>query len=86
MLQVALDMIGKRGIMRPGVQRERRIKYAKDILQKELLPHIGIGPRCETKKVGHLWAGTHAEARPLPSLIAGVGGRPFLLGTWCTAL
>ena len=51
-LQVALDMIGKRGIMRPGIQRDQRIQYAQDILQKELLPHIGIGPRGQVKKVG----------------------------------
>eukprot|EP00045_Choanoeca_perplexa_P014129 m.164424 g.164424 ORF g.164424 m.164424 type:complete len:1200 (+) comp16578_c0_seq1:206-3805(+) len=47
---VALDMIGKRGIMRPGIQRDQRIQYAEDILQKELLPHIGIGPRGQVKK------------------------------------
>jgi DNA-directed RNA polymerase II subunit RPB2 len=47
--QVALDYIGKRGST-VGVTREKRIKYAKEILQKEMLPHVGIGEFCETKK------------------------------------
>jgi DNA-directed RNA polymerase II subunit RPB2 len=47
---VALDYIGKRGST-VGVTRERRIQYAREILQKEMLPHIGIGDGCETKKV-----------------------------------
>ena len=46
---VALNFIGVRGA-KPGVTREKRIKYAKDILQKELLPHVGISSFCETKK------------------------------------
>uniref|UniRef100_A0A0C9RVV7 DNA-directed RNA polymerase subunit beta n=1 Tax=Wollemia nobilis TaxID=56998 RepID=A0A0C9RVV7_9CONI len=47
--QVALDYIGKRG-QTLGVTKEKRIKYAKDILQKEMLPHVGIGEHSETKK------------------------------------
>ncbi|GLJ37518.1 hypothetical protein SUGI_0762380 [Cryptomeria japonica] len=47
--QVALDYIGKRGST-VGVTREKRIKYAKDILQKEMLPHVGVGEHSETKK------------------------------------
>ncbi|CAI5462463.1 unnamed protein product [Closterium sp. Yama58-4] len=47
--QVALDYIGKRGVP-VGAPRERRIKYAKDILQREFLPHVGVGEFCETKK------------------------------------
>eukprot|EP00850_Spirogloea_muscicola_P001602 SM000006S19367 [mRNA] locus=s6:367911:375533:- [translate_table: standard] len=47
--QVALDYIGKRGST-VGVTKEKRIKYAKEILQKELLPHVGVGEFCETKK------------------------------------
>jgi DNA-directed RNA polymerase II subunit RPB2 len=46
---VALDYIGKRGAT-VGVTREKRIKYAKEILQKEMLPHVGVGEFCETKK------------------------------------
>lgn len=30
--------------------REQRIRYAKEILQKEMLPHVGISEHCETKK------------------------------------
>lgn len=47
--QVALDYIGKRGATL-GVSREKRIKYAREILQKEMLPHIGVGEFCETQK------------------------------------
>ncbi|KAK4538670.1 hypothetical protein CDCA_CDCA19G4695 [Cyanidium caldarium] len=39
---VALDFIGKRGNA-VGVTRERRIRYAREVLQLEYLPHIGIG-------------------------------------------
>ena len=46
---VALDYIGTRGAT-PGVSREKRIQYAQDILQKEMLPHIGIGEESMTKK------------------------------------
>mmetsp|Transcript_7174 Transcript_7174/g.15859 ORF Transcript_7174/g.15859 Transcript_7174/m.15859 type:complete len:1170 (-) Transcript_7174:18-3527(-) len=46
---VALDFIGKRGSTQ-GVTRERRIEYARQILQKELLPHAGVAQYCETKK------------------------------------
>ncbi len=47
--QVALDYIGKRGSV-PGVTRERRIQYAREILQRELLPHVAVGEFSETKK------------------------------------
>ncbi|XP_008666284.1 DNA-directed RNA polymerase II subunit RPB2-like [Zea mays] len=43
---VALDYIGKHGAT-VGVTREKRIKYAKEILQKEMLR---VGELCETKK------------------------------------
>jgi DNA-directed RNA polymerase II subunit RPB2 len=46
---VALNFIGTRGA-KAGVTREKRIKYAREILQKELLPHVGISAFCETKK------------------------------------
>ena len=46
---VALNFIGTRGA-KPGVTRDRRIKYAREILQKEVLPHVGISAFCETKK------------------------------------
>uniref|UniRef100_T1K9Y6 DNA-directed RNA polymerase subunit beta n=2 Tax=Tetranychus urticae TaxID=32264 RepID=T1K9Y6_TETUR len=50
---VALNFIGVRGA-RPGVTKEKRIKYAKEILQKEMLPHVGISDYCETKKAYYL--------------------------------
>ncbi|XP_078490646.1 DNA-directed RNA polymerase II subunit RPB2 [Ciona intestinalis] len=46
---VALNFIGSRGA-KPGVTKEKRIKYAREILQKEMLPHVGISDFCETKK------------------------------------
>ncbi|CAG7898071.1 unnamed protein product [Brassica rapa] len=47
--QVALDYIGKRGAP-VGTPKEKRIKYAKDILRKEMLPHEGVGESCESHK------------------------------------
>jgi DNA-directed RNA polymerase II subunit RPB2 len=32
------------------ITREKRIKYSKEILQKEMLPHVGVGEFCQTKK------------------------------------
>nr|XP_053656108.1 DNA-directed RNA polymerase II subunit RPB2-like [Cherax quadricarinatus] len=46
---VALNFIGARGA-RPGVTKEKRVKYAREILQKEMLPHVGVSDFCETKK------------------------------------
>lgn len=50
---VALNFIGIRGA-KPGVTRDRRIKYAREILQKEMLPHVGVSDFCETKKAYYL--------------------------------
>jgi DNA-directed RNA polymerase II subunit RPB2 len=33
-----------------GVTRAKRIEYAKEIIQKELLPHVGLGEYTETRK------------------------------------
>eukprot|EP01105_Mastigella_eilhardi_P008945 TRINITY_DN2141_c2_g1_i2.p1 TRINITY_DN2141_c2_g1~~TRINITY_DN2141_c2_g1_i2.p1 ORF type:complete len:1262 (-),score=328.38 TRINITY_DN2141_c2_g1_i2:112-3750(-) len=46
---VALDFIGKRGST-VGVLQEKRIRYAREVLQKELLPHIGVAEHSETRK------------------------------------
>jgi len=46
---VALNFIGSRGA-KPGVTKEKRIKYAREILQKETLPHVGVSDFCETRK------------------------------------
>ncbi|CAN8008979.1 DNA-directed RNA polymerase II subunit RPB2 [Ixodes scapularis] len=50
---VALNFIGARGA-HPGVTKERRIKYSREILQKEMLPHVGVSDFCETKKAYYL--------------------------------
>ncbi|CRG94359.1 DNA-directed RNA polymerase II subunit RPB2, putative [Plasmodium gallinaceum] len=46
---VCLDYIGKRGPT-VGASREKRILYAKELLRKEVLPHMGTGPGVESKK------------------------------------
>ncbi|XP_065317316.1 DNA-directed RNA polymerase II subunit RPB2-like isoform X2 [Gordionus sp. m RMFG-2023] len=51
---VALNFIGSRGAAKPGVTRAKRIKYAKEILQREMLPHVGVSDFSETKKAYYL--------------------------------
>jgi len=46
---LALDFIGKRGAAE-NVGRAQRIRYARDVLQKEMLPHVGVEAHNETKK------------------------------------
>ena len=46
---VALDFIGRRGT-NPGSDKLTRIQWAKDILKKEFLAHIGVEGFVETKK------------------------------------
>jgi DNA-directed RNA polymerase II subunit RPB2 len=46
---VAKDFIGKRGNT-TGAVKEKRIEFCEEILQKELLPHVGIGELCFDKK------------------------------------
>jgi DNA-directed RNA polymerase II subunit RPB2 len=48
--EIALDFIGKRGNGNTGQNRANRIRAAKDLLQKELLPHISQTEGCETRK------------------------------------
>ena len=47
--KTAMDYIVRRAT-RPGVRKDERLRYMRDLLQKELLPHVGISPGCETKK------------------------------------
>lgn len=46
---IALDFIAKRGAT-VAVTRDKRIQYAKQLLQLELLPHISTEPESELKK------------------------------------
>ncbi|KAF7683634.1 DNA-directed RNA polymerase II subunit RPB2 [Astathelohania contejeani] len=55
---VALDYIGKRGAP-VGSSRDKRINFAKEVLQRELLPHVGTKQFCETKKAYFLGYMTH---------------------------
>ncbi|CAJ0745456.1 1243_t:CDS:10 [Entrophospora sp. SA101] len=43
------DWIGRRGTA-GNLSRDKRIKYAKEILQKELLPHVSTDYGCEKRK------------------------------------
>lgn len=45
----ALNFIGSR-VVRPGVTREERIEYAREMLRKELLPHVSVSDFYEMKK------------------------------------
>eukprot|EP00747_Dinoflagellata_sp_TGD_P165070 gnl/TRDRNA2_/TRDRNA2_185877_c0_seq1.p1 gnl/TRDRNA2_/TRDRNA2_185877_c0~~gnl/TRDRNA2_/TRDRNA2_185877_c0_seq1.p1 ORF type:complete len:1182 (-),score=253.27 gnl/TRDRNA2_/TRDRNA2_185877_c0_seq1:85-3630(-) len=47
--EMALDFIAKRGPT-VGATRDVRLQYARELLQKELLPHIGKAPYCEPRK------------------------------------
>lgn len=42
-------MIGKRGTT-TGLTKDRRLRYAQEILQKEMLPHISMAEGSESKK------------------------------------
>ncbi|GAA5941678.1 DNA-directed RNA polymerase II core subunit RPB2 [Sporobolomyces koalae] len=46
---VALDFIGRRGTV-TALSRDRRINYASEILQKEMLPHVSMAQGQNTKK------------------------------------
>ena len=46
--ELALDFIGRRGAQQGT--KERRIRYAREIMQKELLPHISQEEGSETRK------------------------------------
>ena len=47
--EVALDFIGRRGSAE-GVSKNKRIQYTKEILQREMLPHVSTMPGNESKK------------------------------------
>ena len=47
--ETALDYIAKRGPT-TGATREARIQYAKELLVRELLPHVGTQQYCEARK------------------------------------
>ncbi|KAI8471554.1 MAG: RNA polymerase II second largest subunit [Monoraphidium minutum] len=51
--ELALDYIGKRS-NQVGVPRAQRMMYAREILVKELLPHVGQAPYCENKKAYYI--------------------------------
>jgi len=44
-----LDFIGNRGTT-TGLNREHRLRYAQEILQKEMLPHVSMAEGSESKK------------------------------------
>lgn len=48
--EVALDFIAKRGSSQSTLNHDRRVRYAREIMQKELLPHISQEEGRETRK------------------------------------
>ncbi|CAD7936998.1 unnamed protein product [Amoebophrya sp. A25] len=56
--EMALDYIAKRGSTL-GATRDKRVQYAREILQKELLPHVGVEAFCEKKKAYFIGYMTH---------------------------
>jgi len=48
-IQLALDFIGRRGTT-TGLNKEKRLRYAQEILQKEMLPHVSMAEGSESKK------------------------------------
>ncbi|KAJ1640261.1 RNA polymerase II core subunit [Pavlovales sp. CCMP2436] len=66
--EMALDYIGTRGAQ-PGAERRKRQQHARELLVKEMLPHVGITEHCETKKAYFLGYMIHKL------LIASMGGR-----------
>lgn len=48
--EVALDFISKRGSSPTSMNHEKRVRYARDIIQKEFLPHISQSEGSETRK------------------------------------
>ncbi|KAE8145840.1 hypothetical protein BDV25DRAFT_133432 [Aspergillus avenaceus] len=48
--EVALDFIAKRGSSQSSMNHDRRVRYAREIMQKELLPHISQSEGSETRK------------------------------------
>lgn len=57
--EIALDFIAKRGNQGHTISKIQRMKNAKDVLQKELLPHIAQNEGCETRKAYFLGYMTH---------------------------
>lgn len=67
---VALDYIGKRGNT-VGTVQEKRINHAEEILQKEMLPHVGIGDTSYDRKAYFIGYMVHRL------LLGALGRRPL---------
>lgn len=46
---VALNFIAARGT-NAGTTKAKRLRFAKDLIQKEMLPHLGTDEFCHTRK------------------------------------
>ncbi|ORZ39196.1 hypothetical protein BCR44DRAFT_53944 [Catenaria anguillulae PL171] len=68
--ELALDHIGRRGRV-TNMHRDQRIRYARDLLERETLPHIGTTPGCETRKAWFIGYMVHRM------LLAALGRRPI---------
>ncbi|EFC36869.1 DNA-directed RNA polymerase II [Naegleria gruberi] len=67
---VALDYIGKRGNTL-GASQEKRMNHAEEILQKEMLPHVGIGDTSYDRKAYFIGYMVHRL------LLGALGRRPL---------
>ena len=55
------------------------IKYAREILQKETLPHVGVSDFCETRKAYFKWSTVYCWPRSgVGSWTTGIFYSPFL--------
>jgi hypothetical protein len=61
----------------PQATKEKRMRYAKELLQKDFLPHVGVSEYCEGKKAYFFGYMLHRL------LLAALGRREVL---HCTAL
>ncbi len=68
---VALDYIGKRGESTGATAKANRVRYAEQILQKELLPHVGTNEYCFERKAYFVGYMAHRL------LLAALGRRPL---------
>jgi len=55
---IALDFVGRRGSA-TNVTKAERVEYARQLLEKELLPHVGMEPNMENYKAYYLGYVTH---------------------------
>ena len=66
----ALNFIGARGAMTERTSRLSRVQYAEEVLQKDVLPHVGL----EVRRVLLLWACVCLAGTTVASMTVWVSG------------